>query len=66
MGLKYHSFDHLTESQSNPVYDKGEVCNGIIFFRFNFEDHHLEFSNQVQDRLIGTKDETANVSFNFT
>ena len=31
-------------------------------FRFNFEDHHLEFSNLIQDRVIGTKDEAANVS----
>ncbi|KAH3892821.1 hypothetical protein DPMN_016951, partial [Dreissena polymorpha] len=29
--------------------------------KFNFEDHHLEFSRHIQDRLIGTKDETAHI-----
>lgn len=30
--------------------------------RFSFEDSHIEFSKVIQDRIIGTKEETANVS----
>ena len=35
----------------------------IVFLtRFSFEDSHIEFSKVIQDRIIGTKEETANVS----
>ncbi|XP_055999036.1 DDB1- and CUL4-associated factor 1-like isoform X3 [Ostrea edulis] len=32
-----------------------------VVSKHSFEDSHIEFSNQVQDRIIGTKDETANI-----
>ena len=34
----------------------------IMLTRFSFEDSHIEFSKVIQDRIIGTKEETANVS----
>ena len=39
----------------------GDLC---IFFRHSFDDEsYMEFSKHIQDRIIGTKDETARVSF---
>ena len=44
-------------------------CNGssFIFSRHSFEeDSYLEFSHIVQDRIIGTSEGTAHVSYDFS
>nr|XP_022300005.1 DDB1- and CUL4-associated factor 1-like isoform X2 [Crassostrea virginica] len=39
------------------VWTYGDVVEN----KFSFEDSHIEFSKVIQDRIIGTKEETANI-----
>ncbi|XP_062610768.1 DDB1- and CUL4-associated factor 1-like [Saccostrea cucullata] len=45
------------EDNGSGVWTYGDVVDN----KYSFEDSHIEFSKQVQDRIIGTKDETANI-----